>query len=277
MKLIAIFILSLFLLGQGCNQKPEHIKKQVPDAKIVEKSKPEDKIKALEKFEGDLTIVKILEHDPNAFTQGLLFHDGYLYESTGLRGQSSLRKIDPETGKMIKKQNVSSHYFGEGITLYNNKIYMLTYTSRVCLVFDINTFLLESTFDYFGEGWGLTFYDRYMYMSDGSSFIRILNPDNFNILSNLQVFEYGLPVKNINELEWVHGYLFANVWMREYLIIIDPQTGEVVRRINCDTLRGLQSGPDAEALNGIAFDPETEYFYLTGKNWDKMFVVKFEN
>jgi glutamine cyclotransferase len=216
-------------------------------------------------------------HDPKAFTQGLFFRDGHLYETTGRNGTSSLRKVELSTGKVLQKADMPKEIFGEGSTPVGNDIVALTWTSQVGYVFDMKTFKLKQTFKYVGEGWGLASDAKNVYMSDGSSFIRILEPRTFKELRRIQVTHQGKPIENLNELEMVDGELFSNVWGSELILRIDPASGSVKGVINLEGLlppaqRGT-ADPDA-VLNGIAWDAKRKRLFVTGKLWPKLFEIE---
>lgn len=220
-------------------------------------------------------------HDSTAFTEGLEWHDGFLYEGTGdteYKGVSKLAKVDLKTGKNIQKINLSKDYFGEGITILNNKIYQLTYKTEKAFVYNATTFTKEKEFTYKGEGWGLTNDGKQLIMSNGSSDIVYRNPETFEITKTITVTnDYG-PVSNINELEYINGFLFANVWTTNRIIKIDLATGKVVAEINFDDLLPKYA-PEIDkskidVFNGIAYDSVGKRFFLTGKNYPALFEVK---
>lgn len=216
-------------------------------------------------------------HDSQAFTQGLFFKDGFLYESTGLTGRSSLRKVELSTGKVVQKLNFPSEYFGEGSTVLGGNIYSLTWKSQVGFIFDAETFKLKQSFQYSGEGWGLTNDEQNLYMSDGSEFIRVLDPKTMTEIRRFAVKADGKPLKELNELEWVDGQLFANIWGTDKIARIDAFSGTVVGWIDLTGLldwnkRGTTS-PDA-VLNGIAYDAKTHRLFVTGKLWPKLFEIE---
>jgi glutamine cyclotransferase len=215
-------------------------------------------------------------HDPQAFTQGLFFKNGFLYESTGQNGKSSVRKVELATGKALQQHDIPPQYFGEGIAEIDGKIIGLTWTSQTGFVFDARTLKLRQKFSYTGEGWGLASDQRKLYMSDGSSFIRVLN-GALQEERRFQVTSDGTPIDRLNELEWVDGELFANIWGTDIIARIDPADGKVVGLIDLTTLlppaqRGTSS-QDA-VLNGIAYDSKTRRLFVTGKLWPKLFEIE---
>ncbi|MEJ7622763.1 MAG: glutaminyl-peptide cyclotransferase [Pyrinomonadaceae bacterium] len=240
-------------------------------------------------------IVKAYPHDPKAFTQGLFFHQGFLYESTGQEGFSSLRKVEIETGKVVQKSDLPKTVFAEGATLLGDKVYQLTWQDGIARVFNINDFSIVKEFSYQGEGWGLTTDGTNLFMTDRTHVMRVLNPETFKSIKMLAIMrEDGRPLMNINELEYVKGEIWANIWHSEqpevlgkpnYIARIDPQSGKLLGWIN---LAGIspddQSGPDAKpgdprqenALNGIAYDAAGDRIFVTGKNWKKLYEIKLK-
>jgi glutaminyl-peptide cyclotransferase len=215
-------------------------------------------------------------HDPQAFTQGLFFKDGYLYEGTGLKGHSSIRKVQLETGKVLQKKDIADEYFGEGIAPVGNEIVGLTWTSNVGFVFDAKTFSLKRKFTYEGEGWGLAAGGEHLYMSDGSPAIRVLDPKTLVETRRIQVSAEGKPIPNLNELEWVAGQLFANIWGTNVIARIDPASGKVVGWIDLTGLADPQwKGMSTDdVLNGIAYDEKKRRLFVTGKHWPRMFEIE---
>jgi glutaminyl-peptide cyclotransferase len=216
-------------------------------------------------------------HDPQAFTQGLFFKDGQLYETTGQKGHSSLRKVDLKTGRVLQKKDLAPEYFGEGSTVVGQNIYGLTWQSNVGFIFDAKTFALKGRFNYKGEGWGLASDAQHVYMSDGSADIRILDPRTLEEQRRIHVTAEGKPINELNELEVVDGQIFANVWGTDVIARIDPDSGNVVGWIDLTGLlppaqRGT-TNIDA-VLNGIAYEPKQHKLYVTGKLWPKLFEIE---
>jgi len=216
-------------------------------------------------------------HDPQAFTQGLFFKDGFLYESTGLNGKSWLRKVELNTGKVLQQKDLPKEIFGEGSALVGDEIVSLTWQAKYGFVFDQKTFTLKRKFTYDSEGWGLASDANYVYMSDGTPTIHILDPKTLKEQRRIQVNAEGKPIPELNELEMVEGQLFANVWGTDIIARIDPATGNVVGWINLAGLlppdkRGSNSA-DA-VLNGIAYDAKHKRLFVTGKLWPKMFEIE---
>ncbi|WP_137172698.1 glutaminyl-peptide cyclotransferase [Massilia sp. HP4] len=215
-------------------------------------------------------------HDPGAFTQGLFYRDGYLYESTGQYGRSTIRKVELKTGKVLQKADLPAEVFGEGSTAVGNNLIGLTWTSQVGYVFDLKTFKLKQSFKYEGEGWGLASDAKHLYMSDGSSFIRILDPHTMKELRRVQVMAEGRPVERLNELEMVDGELYSNIWGSELIARIDPASGKVLGVIDLTGLlpREQRGTTEVDAvLNGIAWDSKGKRLFVTGKLWPKLFEI----
>ena len=220
-------------------------------------------------------VISQIPHSNESFTQGLLYYEGKFYESTGLYGKSSLQKLDAITGKMEKFLPVYD-VFCEGLALHNNKLYQLTWREDKCFVYDIESFQILDTLTYHTEGWGLTSDGENLIMSDGSEVIYFRNTQNFDIKRKIFVEKAGNPLSNLNELEYVNGYIYANIYTTNYLAKIEPTTGNVVAMIDATPLYDyLSYSPNMDVLNGIAYNPKTKTFYLTGKNWETIFEVKF--
>jgi glutamine cyclotransferase len=225
--------------------------------------------------EYSFTVVRVFPHDTSAYTQGLAYRDGFLYEGTGRNGQSSLRKVSLETGEVIQRADLGFEFFGEGITIIKDKVFQLTWKSEVGFVYDLKTFRLLRQFAYSGEGWGLATDGRKLFLSDGTSEIRVLDAESFHEKRRLKVRDGATPVDQLNELEFVEGQIFANVWHRNRIARISLQTGDVVGWID---LTGLLSPiyrlePEA-VLNGIAYDPIGKRLFVTGKLWPRVFEIR---
>ena len=225
---------------------------------------------------GGYTVVKAYPHDTNAFTEGLFYRDGFIFESTGLAGRSFIRKWNLETGVSEQERIVESRYFGEGIVEWKNRLYELTWTNEIGFVYDIDTFERVGEFSYPGEGWALTRDDKRLMMSDGTSFIRFLDPETLKETGRIEVTDHGVPVRNLNELEWVKGELLANIWQTTRIARIDVKTGEVIGWVE---LKGLLkeagvTGDRDDVLNGIAYDAAGDRLFVTGKLWPKLFEIK---
>lgn len=286
MRLLMILFLSA--MAFGCSGSSDAPKPNVSAANTVT-AKPT----ALPVYGYD--VIKKYPHDPQAFTQGLIYHNGFLYESTGQEGRSSLRKVDLETGKVLQKFDLPSDGFGEGISILNDKIYQLTWRSGVCRVFDAKTLKLVKELNYQGEGWGLTTDGSALYMSQGTHVLKVLDAETFKQSQTIPVMrENGRPLMQINELEWVKGEIWANIWHSEnpeilgkpnYIARIEPATGKLLGWIN---LAGISpedqaqsndpSDPKAEnTLNGIAYDREKDRIFVTGKYWKNLYEIKLKN
>lgn len=219
-------------------------------------------------------VVRVYPHDPEAFTQGLVYLDGFLYEGTGLNGRSSIRKVKLENGEVVQMQKVDSQYFGEGIAVKGDTIYELTWQSEIGFLYDRATFTRKGTFNYKGEGWGLTHDGQRLIMSDGTAFLRFLDPGTLKELSRIQVKDGASPVGNLNELEYVKGEIFANVWQTHRIARISPKTGRVTAWLDLDGLLTPREAQQADVLNGIAYDAAGDRLFVTGKLWPKLFEIK---
>jgi glutamine cyclotransferase len=220
-------------------------------------------------------IVNMWPHDSNAFTQGLILSDGKLLESTGQEGFSSLRRVELETGKVLKKVDVPKPYFAEGIALLNGKIYQLTWQHQIGFVYDAQSFERVGQFNYTGEGWGLATDGKSLILSDGSNRLRFLDPSDFHVTKTITVLDGQTPVNELNELEFVHGEIYANVWHDNRIATIDPQSGHVTAWIDLNGLMPASELQDPEAvLNGIAYDQTNDKLYVTGKLWPRLFEIR---
>jgi glutaminyl-peptide cyclotransferase len=219
------------------------------------------------------TIVHSYPHDPDAFTEGLEYRDGFLYESTGLNGKSSIRKVKIETGEVVQNRNIGREYFGEGITFWKGDLFQLTWSSEIAFVYDAKTFASKTSFTYKGEGWALTHNADSLIMSDGTADLRFLDPGTFKERRRVMVTDAGLAIKNLNELEWVKGEIFANIYTTDYIARINPSDGHVTGWID---VRGmLPKQNDGNTVpNGIAYDAGHDRLFVTGKNWPKLFEIK---
>ena len=218
-------------------------------------------------------VVATFPHDPAAFIQGLQWVDGVFYEGTGLVGQSSLRRVDPGTGTVLQQIALDPKVFGEGVAVVGDRIYQLTWQDHVGYVYDRETFTLLRTWQYPTEGWGLTYDGTRLIMSDGSSTLVFLDPETLETLGQIPVTDGGQPVSQLNELEYVNGAVFANIWQTNYIIRIDPATGHVLGRINFAELLPQDQRNGADVLNGIAYDADAGRLFVTGKLWPSLFEV----
>ena len=220
-------------------------------------------------------IINSYPHDREAFTQGLVYEDGVLYEGTGRNGYSELRKVELQTGKVLQKYELSEEFFGEGVTVFDNKIIQLTYLSNVGFVYQKETFELLREFDYTTAGWGITNDGKHLIMSDGTQKLYFLDTETFQQVRHIEVHDRGVSVWRLNELEYVKGQIYANVWPTERIARISPKTGQVLGWID---LRGLLTKQDnvmqTDVFNGIAYDKEKDRLFVTGKLWPKLFEIK---
>ena len=220
-------------------------------------------------------LIDAYPHDRTAYTQGLAFEDGFIYEGTGLYGQSSLRKVNLNTGEVLQQHAHPSRYFGEGITVLNDKIFQVTWRSRVAFVYDRDSFRLLNTFSYDGQGWGITFDGSSLIMSDGTAILRFLDPQTFTEIGRVKVTDNNKPITRLNELEYVRGEIYANIWKTDLIARIAPDTGRVVGWIDLRGLLGAEHRDQpVDVLNGIAYDPEMDRLFVTGKLWPKLFEIK---
>ena len=220
-------------------------------------------------------IVNIFPHDSNAFTQGLILMDGKLLESTGQEGFSSLRRVELESGRVLKKVDVPEPYFAEGLAALNGKLYQLTWQHNIGFIYDAQTFDRLGQFNYQGEGWGLTTDGQSLILSDGTNRIRFIDPAGFRVSRTITVTDGGAPVKELNELEYVKGEIYSNVWHDNRIAVIDPQSGHVKAWIDLAGLMPAGELQDPEAvLNGIAYDPSSDKLIVTGKLWPRVFEIK---
>ena len=222
-------------------------------------------------------VVHVYPHDTAAFTQGLIFLDGKLLESTGQEGQSTLRSVDLESGQVIKKVSVPAQYFAEGMTALNGKVYQLTWQHQLGFIYDYQTFEKIGEFSYQGEGWGLTNDGHSLILSDGSNRLRFLDPGSFRVTKTIAVTDNGKPVNRLNELEFIHNEIYANIWHDQRIVTINPENGAVTSWIDFSGLIKPGEAPDGEAvLNGIAVDQATGRLFVTGKLWPKLFEVRIK-
>jgi glutamine cyclotransferase len=219
-------------------------------------------------------VVHAYPHDPMAFTQGLIYLDGFLYESTGLNGRSSLRMTELATGKVLQKQPVGPQYFAEGMTNFGGKLYQLTWQNGKAFVYDRFSFKLLKEHTYTGEGWGLTNDGKRLILSDGTAQIRFMDPTTFAVTGKITVTDQGRPIDRLNELEYVRGEIYANVWQTELIARISPTTGKVLGWIDLTGLLTPAEAQSVDVLNGIAYDAKQDRLFVTGKLWPKIFEIK---
>jgi glutaminyl-peptide cyclotransferase len=220
------------------------------------------------------SVVNTYSHDTNAFTEGLVYSDGGLYESTGLSGASSLRRVDLTTGSVQQEVTLPSQYFGEGITIVNNTIIQLTWQSNIGFIYNKTTFAIIGNFSYPTEGWGLTFNGTHLIMSDGTNNLYFLDPTTFERTGQIQVHDGNKTVVNINELEYVGGDVFANIWQTSTIAIINPQTGQVKGWIDLNGLSSANNSNSEAVLNGIAYDQKNDRLFVTGKDWANLYEIR---
>lgn len=218
-------------------------------------------------------VIRSYPHDRGAFTQGLVYERGFFYEGTGLYGRSTLRKVEPASGRILKEIRLEPFYFGEGVTIFGDRILQLTWKSRVGFVYDKTSFNVLHRFTYRGEGWGITHDGLRLIMSDGTSVLRFLSPKNYREIGTLAVHDERGPVIGLNELEYLRGAIYANVWPTDRIAVIDPGTGRVFAWIDLGGLLGKGDLRGVDVLNGIAYDARNDRLFVTGKLWPKIFEI----
>jgi glutaminyl-peptide cyclotransferase len=223
-----------------------------------------------------LVVIKSYAHDPHAFTQGLEYYDGYLYESTGRSAQSTLRRTVLETGAVLNQVSLPPEYFGEGLTIFRGKIYQLTWLSKIGFIYDLRTFRQVGDFHYESEGWGLTHDDTSLILSDGSNKLLFINPASFQIVRTLEVYAGNVAVTNLNELEYIDGEIFANVWHSPRIARIDPRSGQVLAWIDLASVIARSKHEPEDVLNGIAYDAKRRRLFVTGKDWAEILEIKID-
>ena len=260
-----ILLLPVFFLGLGSALAADKFQEWPAFSLQIKTKAPISAIK----------VINIFPHDPDAFTQGLVYHQGYLYESTGLNGRSTLRKMDIKTGKIIEIIKLAQEYFGEGITILGNNIYQLTWLNKTGFVYDLTEFRKVNTFFYEGEGWGITTDGQYLFMSDGSAVIYCIDPTTFAVVRKIIVHEGEQQIGNLNELEFIKGEIWANVFQKDLIVRISSATGKILGWVNLSPLYSLipQYG-NIDVLNGIAYDHKRDRIFVTGKLWPKIFEIK---
>ena len=218
-------------------------------------------------------VVKSYPHDPRAFTQGLEFFDGYLYESTGRQRQSTLRRVVIETGKVVQSVRLPDRTFGEGLTIFHGKIYQLTWLDKTGFIYDLQTFRKLGQFSYNTEGWGLTHDDASLILSDGTNRLQYIDPNSFQVTKTLEVFAGPEAVTNLNELEFIRGEIWANIWHSDRIARIDPKSGQVTAWIDLAAITERETHEQEDVLNGIAWDPGRQRLFVTGKDWPKLYEI----
>ena len=220
-------------------------------------------------------VVNDYPHDRSAFTQGLVFEDGALYEGTGLRGRSTLRRVELESGEVLQKIELDSQFFGEGVTIWEDTIVQLTWQSNVGFVYDKESFELLQEFDYPTEGWGITHNGEHLIMSDGTPTLYFLDPETLEEVDSIEVTDEGVPVTMLNELEYIQGEIYANVWQTDHIARISPDSGQVVGWIELEGLLSAEyRSQSVDVLNGIAYDAENDRLFVTGKLWPRLFEIE---
>ena len=267
--LLVFLCFSLFLFS-SCSERQSSGRN--PDKAPAETEHAEKKTR---EPQNTFTVLDSFPHDPAAFTQGFAYRDGFLYESTGLYGKSSLRKTNPATGKVLAKADLSRKFFGEGLTIMGDSIYQLTWKSGKGFIYGRENLKRRGSFTYSTEGWGLTDDGTSLIMSDGTEKLYFLSPENFGVTKVLSVRENGSAVPGLNELEYVKGEIYCNIWHSDDIVVVDPGSGIVKRRIHLGQLRErLSLVNEAGVLNGIAWKPSSGTFYITGKNWSEVFEIR---
>ena len=219
------------------------------------------------------TVVKTFPHDRHAFTQGLEFFGGYFYESTGRQRQSTLRQVAIETGKVVRSVKLPDESFGEGLTIFHGKIYQLTWLDKAGFIYDLPTFRKLGKFSYSTEGWGLTHDDASLILSDGTNRLQYIDPTSFQVTKTLEVFAGSEAVTNLNELEFIRGEIWANIWHSDRIARIDPKSGQVVAWIDLTDIAERETHEQEAVLNGIAWDSGRQRLFVTGKDWSKLYEI----
>lgn len=268
MRFLVLTLLALTIMS--CNDGKSNAPQQ---NKVPQPAQTTDNKEEFNDFE----LISTFSIDESAFVQGLICIDNFLYVGTGLNEHSTIHKINLDTKEEVKKINVPD-YFCEGITKLKDKLYQLTWKEEVCIVYNFNTLEKIKEFDYKGEGWGLTTDGKQLIMSDGSNTIKFINPDNFSTIKEIKIFnEKGFPQYNLNELEYANGYLYSNIWTEDKIVKINLETGVIEQTYDLNQLRfKLNNKPNAEVLNGIAYNPKSGTFYVTGKLWGTVYEIKFK-
>ena len=275
-KLASVALLPLIAAGlfvvSGAMQQPAA---QTTDGRLQLKGKPASVTVAQP---GPIpvliaTVVKAYPHDPHGFTQGLEFFDGYLYESTGRQSQSTLRRVVIETGKVVQSVRLPDESFGEGLTIFHGKIYQLTWLDKTGFIYDLRTFRKLGKFSYNTEGWGLTHDDASLILSDGTNRLQYIDPNSFEVTKTLEVFAGPSAVTNLNELEFIRGEIWANIWHSDRIARIDPKSGQVTAWIDLTAIAERETHKQEDVLNGIAWDPGRQRLFVTGKDWSKLYEI----
>ena len=265
-RAILFAVVALVLVGPGCAKAQTAAPAQTPPESVAA---PE----AAPIYSAQ--VVNAYPHDRSAFTEGLFFKDGALYESTGYEGRSSIRKVELATGKVLQRRDLDKAYFGEGIVAFKDRLIELTWKSEVGFIYDLKSFAPKGRFTYKGEGWALTTDGRRIIMSDGTNTLRFLDPQTLKQTGSVSVTYGGKKVIYLNELEWVKGEVWANIWTTDEIVRIDPSTGKVLGWINLSgLLPDRERDGNEDVLNGIAYDAEHDRIFVTGKQWPKLYEIK---
>ncbi len=282
--LLVIFLSAVFFF-QGCRNGGSENGKSSEVSKKTE-NKPEFKITLPEKKNvnpsfslppGDFAVevIKTYPHLRSSFTQGLEYVDRCIYESTGMVGSSAIKKCELETGKVLKKQQIPGLHFGEGLTVFGNRIFQLTWRSGTCFVWEKESFEMLTSYNYDGEGWGITNDGEQLIMSTGSNILKFIDPDGFSEIRRLEIMFQNYPLDYLNELEYVNGEIWANVWQKDHIFRIEPESGRVLGRIDISPLyKYLKPTDTPDVLNGIAYEAENNRIFVTGKYWPFIFEIK---
>lgn len=246
-----------------------------PNPPVAEK-KPTD-TRALEAKKAEYEIVNSYPHDAKAFLQGVVWHAGGFYESTGQYGLSTLRRVEFPSGQVVKSKRLPPDYFGEGLALVGNKLFQLTWKEQKAFVYDKDTFEVVQEFNYPLEGWGLAYDGKHLILSDGSNVLTFLDPQTFKTVRRLAVTMNGRPMQNLNELEVIEGEIWSNIWHEDLILRIDPESGQVKSYLDLKGILSADQRRDPEAvLNGIAYDPQTRRIFISGKLWPKLFEIRLK-
>lgn len=277
--LFPLLILTISSCSNGGNKTPDktaHDNKETSSFTVILPERKTINLEfVLDKGEYNSVLVNKYPHQRTSFTQGLEYIDGFLYESTGMVGTSEIMKCEIETGKVLKRRSIPGLHFGEGLTVFGNRIYQLTWQSGVCFVWDKESFELINSHNYSGEGWGLTNDGEILIMSGGDNVIRFIDPETFKVERTISVFDENYPVKYLNELEWVNGEIWANVWQKDIIYRIDPESGKLLGKIDISHLyKHLDTYDNPDVLNGIAYDADSNRIFVTGKYWPYVFEIK---
>lgn len=244
----------------------------LPDLSLVDaEGPPAESVPVL-----NVRVVKVFPHDPKAFTQGLEYYGGFLYESTGLKGHSSLRKVAIAEGHVLQSVSLAPEYFGEGLTIFGGKIYQLTWLSKTGFIYDLPSLRKTGEFHYQSEGWGLTHDEKSLILSDGSNQLQFIDPATFRVQRRLKVQAGREAVANLNELEYIHGLIYANIWHSPRIARIDLHTGQVTAWLDLEEISAKEQVEPEAVLNGIAYDGDGDRLFVTGKDWAHLFQIKIE-